>query len=98
MKVLITGADGFIGSLLLKRIESEGWSVVQFSGDIPGKGRVLIVEHPHDLYSIYSGVEQPLKSAGEATKANEQLATVGSQIYFEIRSRNLAIDPLKWLQ
>ena len=71
--------------------------VVQFSGEIPGKGLVLIVEHPHDLYSIYGGLDQLLKQTGDAVKVSEKVATVGSQIYFEIRSRNLAIDPLKWL-
>lgn len=72
--------------------------IVQFSGDIPGRGKVLIVEHPHDLYSIYSGLGQVKKGVSDEVKVSEALATVGSQFYFEIRSRNLAIDPLKWLQ
>ncbi len=73
---------------------------VQYAGDIPGKGRVIILEHPHALYTIYGGLSTLLKKAGDEVKASEKLGSVESQapLYFEIRARNVAIDPLKWLQ
>jgi septal ring factor EnvC (AmiA/AmiB activator) len=73
---------------------------VQFSGEIPGKGKVVILEHLHSIYSIYGGLKGVLKSAGEAVKASEKVGVVESEkpLYFEIRARNVAIDPIKWLQ
>lgn len=36
-KILITGADGFIGSHLTKALEEKGYDIVKFSGDIRNK-------------------------------------------------------------
>lgn len=73
---------------------------VQFSGVLPGKGNVLIVEHANDLYTIFGGLQALLKGVGEKVQAREVIAQLERQspLYFEIRSRNLALDPLKWLQ
>jgi len=73
---------------------------VQFSGEIPGKGKVLIVEHPHSIYSIYGGLGSLVRANGDEVKASEKLGYLESDkpLYFEIRSKNVAIDPVKWLQ
>ena len=73
---------------------------VQFAGEIPGKGKVLILEHPRAIYTIYSGLQTLTKAIGDSAKASEKLGTVESQspLYFEIRARSVAIDPVKWLQ
>ena len=73
---------------------------VQYSGEIPGKGKVLIVEHQHSIYSIYGGLKGLSKKTGEEVKASEELGFVESEkpLYFEIRARSVAIDPIKWLQ
>ncbi|MBS1957902.1 MAG: peptidoglycan DD-metalloendopeptidase family protein [Bdellovibrionales bacterium] len=73
---------------------------VQFAGEIPGKGRVMIVEHPHSLYTIYAGLKEMLKKVGDVVKSGEKLGAVGSQspLYFEIRARNVAMDPIRWLE
>jgi len=73
---------------------------VQYSGEIPGKGKVLIVEHPHSIYTIYGGLNQIAAALGQDVHANETIGRVASEmpLYFEIRSRNVAIDPIKWLQ
>ena len=73
---------------------------VQFAGDIPGKGRVMILEHPRSLYTIYAGLKTMKKSIGDSVQASEKLGSMESQspLYFEIRARNVAIDPVKWLQ
>lgn len=74
--------------------------IVQYSGMLPGKGMVVIVEHSHELYTIFGGLGVSLKSAGDKVMAQEVIGQVSGQspLYFEIRSRNLALDPLKWLQ
>jgi murein DD-endopeptidase MepM/ murein hydrolase activator NlpD len=76
--------------------------ILQFRGEIPGKaGIVWIIEHPGDLYTIYGGLEsENTGKVGDSIPAETILGQVsdGRSLYFEIRSRNLAIDPLKWLQ
>ena len=73
---------------------------IQYSGEIPGKGLVLIVEHPHSIYSIYGGLKDLAHKSGDEVKSGETIGHVASEkpLYFEIRSRNVAIDPVKWLQ
>ena len=73
---------------------------VQYAGEIPGKGKVLIVEHARSIYTIYGGLKVLDKSIGDEVKASEKLGSLESQspLYFEIRARNVAIDPVKWLQ
>ena len=73
---------------------------IQYTGEIPGKGKVLILEHPHSIYSIYGGLKTIFKSVGTVVKANESIGNMESEkpLYFEIRARNVAIDPIKWLQ
>jgi septal ring factor EnvC (AmiA/AmiB activator) len=73
---------------------------VQYAGEIPGKGKVLIVEHPRSIYTVYGGLKEITKSVGDEVKASEKLGSLESQspLYFEIRARNVAIDPVKWLQ
>jgi septal ring factor EnvC (AmiA/AmiB activator) len=73
---------------------------VQYAGEIPGKGKVLIVEHPHSIYTIYGGLKDLSKRVGQLVKARESIGTMASEqpLYFEIRARNVAIDPIKWLQ
>ncbi len=73
---------------------------VQFSGEIPGKGKVLILEHPNSIYTIYSGLKELQKRSGEFVRANDPVGFLsGDQaLYFEIRAKNVAIDPIKWLR
>ena len=73
---------------------------VQFSGEIPGKGKVVILEHPRAIFTIYAGLKTVMKMTGEPVKASEKLGTIESQspLYFEIRARSVAIYPVKWLQ
>jgi septal ring factor EnvC (AmiA/AmiB activator) len=73
---------------------------VQYVGEIPGKGKVIIVEHPHFIYSIYGGLKNISKVAGDLVKVSETMGHMESEkpLYFEIRARNVAIDPVKWLQ
>jgi septal ring factor EnvC (AmiA/AmiB activator) len=73
---------------------------VQYSGEIPGKGKVVIIEHSHSIYTIYGGLKELARSGGDLVRASEKVGYVesGRPLYFEIRARNVAIDPAKWLE
>ena len=74
--------------------------MVQFAGVVPGKGNVVILEHPGLIYTVYGGLQNVEKQSGQEVKVSENLGTIPLEtaLYFEIRVRNVAIDPVKWLQ
>lgn len=74
---------------------------VQFVGKLPGRGHVVILAHNGDFYSVYGQLASVGVNAGETVEPQAQIAELpnsASPLYFEIRSRNLALNPLKWLQ
>lgn len=73
---------------------------VQFAGELPNRGQVLIIEHPRSLYTIYAGLKEMLRKVGDTVKSGDAVGAVGSQapLYFEIRARNVAMDPVRWLE
>ncbi len=81
-------------------IQSVSDGTVQYSGEVPGKGNVVIIEHPGLIYSVYGGLQNVVKKVGQLVKSSEILGTIPleTNLYFEIRVRNVAIDPVKWLQ
>ncbi len=81
-------------------IQAVADGIVQFSGTVPGKGNVVIIEHPGLIYTVYGGLQNVEKQTGQEVKVSENLGTIPLEtaLYFEIRVRNVAIDPVKWLQ
>jgi len=81
-------------------IQAVADGIVQFSGNVPGKGNVVILEHPGLIYTVYGGLQNVEKQTGQEVKVSENLGTIPleTSLYFEIRVRNVAIDPVKWLQ
>ncbi len=82
-------------------VKASASGTVQFVGKLPGRGYVVILAHNGDFYSVYGQLASVTVAAGAAVEAEAQIAelpNVSSPLYFEIRSRNLALNPLKWLQ
>jgi septal ring factor EnvC (AmiA/AmiB activator) len=81
-------------------IQAVADGTIQFSGAVPGKGNVVIIEHPGLIYSVYGGLQNVERQAGQSVKVADNLGTIPLEtaLYFEIRVRNVAIDPVKWLQ
>lgn len=70
-----------------------------------GFGQVVIVFHGEDYYSLYAFLADAPLAVGRTVKQGEQLgvsgfypAAKGSGLYFELRFRQKAVNPLKWLQ
>lgn len=73
---------------------------VAFSGELPGYGKVTILDHGDHYYSLCAHLGHLNKQAGEAVSAGEVLGRsddAGTPIYFEIRARNVAVNPLQWV-
>ena len=76
---------------------------VVFSDWLRGFGNLLIIDHGDDFLSVYGNNESLLATVGASVRSGEAVATVGnsggnpdSGLYFELRHRGQAFDPLKW--
>jgi septal ring factor EnvC (AmiA/AmiB activator) len=76
---------------------------VVFSDWLRGFGNLLVIDHGDDFLSVYGNNESLLAAVGAGVRNGEAVATVGnsggnpeSGLYFELRHRGLAFDPMKW--
>jgi septal ring factor EnvC (AmiA/AmiB activator) len=77
---------------------------VAFSDWLRGFGLLTIVDHGSGYMSLYAHSDVLYKEVGDKVAAGETIATAGrsggqsaSGVYFEIRSKGVAINPLTWL-
>lgn len=73
---------------------------VAYSGELPNYGRVLIIDHGEHFYSLCAHLGELSKKIGEAVAAGDPIGLsddAGTPIYFEIRARNIAVNPLQWI-
>ncbi|MGM0452861.1 MAG: peptidoglycan DD-metalloendopeptidase family protein [Thermodesulfobacteriota bacterium] len=71
---------------------------------LKGYGRVLIIDHGGNYYTVYAHVEDLFSRKGDRVEAGEVIATVGDTgslggpaLYFEVRHHGEPTDPLAWL-
>ena len=71
---------------------------VVFAGPLKNYGLIAIVEHPGQYYTLYGQMGNVAIAEGAEVKQGRVLGrTSGEPLYFEIRNKNVAIDPIKWL-
>jgi len=77
---------------------------VQHAGPVTGWGRVLVLQHPPEGFSVYARLASLAVGAGEDVEAGQELGTVGSggspkgaHLYFEIWVDDRPRDPARWL-
>ena len=73
---------------------------VAYSGELPNYGRLTIVDHGDHFYTLCAKLGALSKKAGDVVAAGEPIGTSdadGTPVYFEIRSRNIAVNPLQWV-
>ena len=63
--------------------------------DLPGYGKVIIVDHGSRVYSLYAKIKKNLVNLGQNIKAGHYLATVSDKepFYFELRKKGKAVNP-----
>lgn len=76
---------------------------VMYTGDLPGFGKVIIIDHGNDYMSIYSGVI-PLIKTGTKVSIGQTIANTGDKenqplggMYFELRHLGKPVNPSKIL-
>lgn len=77
---------------------------VVFADWLRGFGNLIIVDHGAQYMSIYGNNQALLKQAGDQVGTGEVIASAGnsggneqSGLYFELRYKGRAFDPLRWI-
>ena len=78
---------------------------VVYADYFQGYGNLLIVDHGMTYYTLYGHCSEFLAAVGEMVRAGQPLAVVGDTgslkgecLYFELRYKTKALDPLQWLK
>ena len=74
---------------------------VVYSGDLAGAGRVVVISHGRRTFSVYGRVGEALVVRGMQVEAGEPVASAEGDravIYFSVRERGKAVDPVDWLR
>ena len=73
---------------------------VAYSGELPEYGQVAIIDHGNHFYSLCAHLGRLSRKAGDAVAAGDAIGLTdgsGTPVYFEIRARNVAVNPLQWV-
>ena len=78
---------------------------VVYADYFQGYGNLLIIDHGMTYYSLYGHCAEFLAAVGDMVRAGQPVAVVGDTgslkgecLYFEIRYKTRALDPLQWLK
>lgn len=95
----------FISATSGAEIKSVFDGKVAFSGEIPGFGQTLVIDHGDHYYTVYGNNQEILVTEGEEVQQSQKIASVGrnfetqrSGLYFEIRHFSEPYDPRLWLK
>ncbi len=77
---------------------------VVFAGWFRGYGKMLILDHGDQFYTLYAHAAELYKAVGETVRQGDRVASVGDTgtlgdpvLYFEIRQAGKPLDPADWL-
>jgi len=72
---------------------------VAYSGAIDGMGEVVVIDHGRHFLTLTGQLSARSRKVGDSVKAGEVIGSAvahGKPVYFEVRARNVALDPLQW--
>ena len=79
-------------------------ATVAWTGWLGGYGNLLVLDHGDGYHTIYAHLAEVLRPPGTHVFPGEVVGTVGdtgslkgAYLYFEVRRRGLAVDPLPWV-
>ena len=79
--------------------------VVTYTGSLPIRGNVVVVDHGFGVHTAYFHLQLIHVIVGQQIAAGQQVGTVGStgrstgpHLHWEVRIQGPAVDPIAWLQ
>jgi septal ring factor EnvC (AmiA/AmiB activator) len=96
---LLTFQKGItLGARVGTSVKAVSAGKVVFVGPLKNYGLIVILEHPGQYYSLYGQMGGVAAEMGADLKQGDVLGrTAGEPLYFEIRNKNVAINPMQWL-
>lgn len=72
---------------------------VAFSGELKGYGKVVILQHKDQIYTVYGHLGDVQVDQGKSVAKGQTLGSSGAEanVYFELREGNLAVNPLEYV-
>jgi murein hydrolase activator len=73
---------------------------VAYAGEMPNYGKMIIIDHGSHFYSICGNLGEISLKVGEKVAQGSKIGVTefsGKSLYFEIRARNIPVDPLQWI-
>ena len=93
--------EGYEGA----EVKAAASGIVGHVGEIPGLGKVALIEHEDHLVSVYAHLNHTKVSTGEKVTRNQIIGTLGGPgkganptLYFEVRSRARAVNPMRFMK
>ncbi len=95
--VIQAGAGTAVKAIASGRVILADW--------LQGYGQVVVIDHGNGDMSLYGYNQSVSVRKGARVQAGQTIASVGnsggqsrSALYFEIRRKGVAVNPLKWVQ
>nr|WP_246325411.1 peptidoglycan DD-metalloendopeptidase family protein [Dissulfurirhabdus thermomarina] len=101
--LVLQGAGVVFGAPYGSEIRAVFDGHVVYNDVLPGYGKVLIIDHGEGFYSLVAQGAKYFKAVGDEVSEGETVGLVGGGpwadegVYFEIRYKGKAEDPLAWL-
>ncbi len=74
--------------------------LVAYSGELPDLGKVTVIDHGDHFYTLLAKLGEVSTKTGQSIEKGESVGMTdnqGTPVYFEIRTRNVAVNPVQWL-
>jgi septal ring factor EnvC (AmiA/AmiB activator) len=88
-----------------KAVEAVLPGQVIYTGWFKGYGNLIIIDHGHELYTLYAHVSEIEVKEAEEVRQGQRIGTVGDtgslagpRLYFEVRYQGRPQDPEQWLR
>lgn len=103
VELLRRGLTYRTGPKAMVRAVADG--VVRVAGPVSGYGRLVLIEHPGNFFTIYAFLRKITVSLDESVQRGQALGQTGldilsglSGLYFELRHGSRPLDPQLWLR
>lgn len=95
----------FIKTINNEVVKSVYSGKVTFADQIDGFGKVIVVDHGNNYYTVYGSLKEVIVEKGMSISASQEIAKSSGQylkghkgVYFEIRHFSDALNPNKWFR
>jgi septal ring factor EnvC (AmiA/AmiB activator) len=82
-------------------VKTVGDGKIVYAGELRNYGRMVIVEHPGNYFTLYGHLGRSRVKEGQVVAAGAvvgETSAEGAPLYFEIRNKNIAVNPMQWFK